>query len=58
MRSKFIPLNKDNKSRSHDQQQQRRVLPDISWAEFIISVDGGWQAFESFDDYKTWLNQK
>jgi hypothetical protein len=57
MRSKFIPLNKDDKSLFHDQ-QQRKVLSDVSWAEFIISVDGGWQAFESFDDYKTWLNQK
>ena len=28
------------------------------WAEKIVRVSGGWIAFESPDDYKTWKNQK
>jgi len=33
-------------------------LPAVSWAAIIIRVDGGWQAFESVDDYAIWQNQK
>lgn len=28
------------------------------WASKIVKVDGGWMAFESWDDYRTWKNQK
>lgn len=28
-----------------------------SWAVKIIRVEGGYQAFESWDDYQTWKNQ-
>ena len=33
-------------------------LPAVSWAAIIIRVDGGWQAFESVDDYAIWEGQK
>ncbi len=28
------------------------------WAYKIIEVDGGYMAFESWDSYQTWKNQK
>lgn len=28
------------------------------WAAKIVRVDGGWLAFESVDDWRTWRNQK
>ena len=48
MRSIFLPDNVFNDN----------VLPKISWAAIIVRFDGGWQAYESIDDYQTWLDQK
>lgn len=28
------------------------------WAAVIVEVEGGFMAFESMDDYKTWESQK
>jgi hypothetical protein len=28
------------------------------WAAVIARTDGGWMAFESVDDYRTWRGQK
>ncbi len=28
------------------------------WAAVVVSVDGGYMAFESVNDYKTWNKQK
>ena len=28
------------------------------WACMIVKVEGGWLAFESMEDYRTWKNQK
>ena len=30
----------------------------VPWAEKIIKVWGGWMAFESDPDFKTWRSQK
>ena len=35
--------------------QARKVCP---WACKISKVEGGYMAFESLDDYRTWKNQK
>lgn len=35
--------------------QARKSCP---WASIIIKVDGGYRAFESRDDYKTYKKQK
>jgi hypothetical protein len=35
--------------------QARKLAP---WAEKVIRVEGGYLAFESAADYKTWKNQK
>lgn len=34
------------------------VLTECPWAADIIEVDGGYQCFESSDDYATWLAQR
>jgi len=28
------------------------------WAAIVVKVSGGYKAFESWDDYYTWKNQK
>ena len=35
--------------------QAKELAP---WASKIVKVCGGYMAFESIDDYKTWINQK
>ena len=37
---------------------RRKVNQDAVWACKIIKIDGGWLAFESWDDYQTHVNQK
>ena len=41
------------------QKMTRTMVQKLApWAAKIIKVDGGYMAFESLDDYKTWKNQK
>jgi len=30
----------------------------VPWAAVVIKVEGGWHAWESVGDYKTWMAQK
>lgn len=34
------------------------VFSLVPWALVVIPVNGGWQVFESKDDYITWRSQK
>ena len=36
----------------------RRVALEATWAAEIIKVCGGWLAFESIEDLRSWRNQK
>jgi hypothetical protein len=47
MRVEFIELKKRT--------SVNRIAP---WACMIVKVEGGWMAFESIEDYRTWNNQK
>lgn len=47
MRQVFIQTNK-----------KTDALKECPWANKIVKVDGGYRAFESIEDYKTWKNQK
>lgn len=47
MRKQFIETDK-----------RAEAVKACPWAAKIIKVDGGYMAFESHDDYKTWKNQK
>lgn len=35
--------------------QARKIAP---WADKIVKVEGGYLAFETINEYKTWKNQK
>ena len=37
---------------------RKEAAKEMSWAEKIVKVDGGYMGFESISDYKTWMNQK
>ena len=37
-----------------DEEDVKRLY---GWAVEIVSVDGGWMAFESYDDAEVWQNQ-
>lgn len=47
MRRVFLQVN--------TRKQAQRGAP---WAAMIVKVEGGYMAFESRADYKTWKNQK
>jgi hypothetical protein len=37
---------------------RKEAVDAAPWAEKIVKVEGGYMAFESEDDYRTWKNQK
>ena len=41
-----------------DTDTRRKAVEEAPWACKIIRVGGGYLAFESFDDYRMWQNQK
>jgi hypothetical protein len=47
MRSQFIETN-----------SRRTAKAECPWAAIIAKVDGGYMAFESTVDYRTWRGQK
>ena len=59
MRSEFIPDIDTLTTRWTEPSSDIEWIdfPAVSWAAIIIRVDGGWQAFESVDDYDLWQNQ-
>lgn len=47
MRVKFIETNR-----------RIEAIKAAMWASKIVKVEGGYMAFESWDDYNTWKNQR
>lgn len=41
-----------------DCKDRRTAARRAPWAAIIVKVEGGYLAFESRDDYHTWLKQK
>ena len=39
-------------------EKREEAIELAPWADFITKVEGGWQAFESQTDKKTWKDQK
>ncbi len=37
---------------------RRRAIQECPWASYILKVDGGYQCFESIDDYNIFINQQ
>ena len=37
---------------------RKTAVKRAAWACKIVKVEGGYMAFESWDDYKVWKNQK
>ena len=37
---------------------RKTAVKRATWASKIVKVEGGYMAFESWDDYKIWKNQK
>jgi hypothetical protein len=37
---------------------RKTAVKKAPWASKIVKVDGGYMAFEGWDDYNTWKNQK
>ena len=37
---------------------RKTAVKRAAWACKIVKVEGGYMAFESWDDYKIWKNQK
>ena len=47
MRSKFIEC-----------KSKIVAFNECPWASVFVAVTGGWMCFESYGDYRIWLNQK
>ena len=41
-----------------DAKTAKQARQQAPWAAKIVKVDGGYKAFESLQDYKTWKNQR
>jgi len=37
---------------------RKEAIAQAPWAANITKVEGGWQAFESYEEYRIWKNQK
>jgi hypothetical protein len=46
----FIPEKEEDKL-------QQRIQEKAPWAIMLEEVDGGYMAFETYDDFKTWKAQ-
>lgn len=35
-----------------------KAIKLMPWAEYLLKVVDGYRGFESFDDYRVWMNQR
>lgn len=42
----------------HSSKNRKRAINEMPWASKIVAVCGGYKGFESWTDYKIWINQK
>lgn len=58
MRIVFIRNGSDPRPGEPCARSRKELAKLAPWASVFVKTDGGWKAFESADDLKTWEKQK